>query len=787
MPTMSTWIPRILIPLVAALPALAYAQEEIDAATGAPAAYTPVAPVEYPQPAIDVENPQLPPGGGGPDNSAQQVSIDITTGGSTASDYVALLLDRDPDDWLLIKVQQQDGSGKFSHVGFYHKDDGSGGWAGMTGGAAFFALAAADKFTSARMSVTHDGAGNVTLKFTNVVGGTNNQTYVRGGWVPRAASSAGIGTWNGVYSSDNWGVAFTGDAVCDNFNRPNGSLGPNWILTTGTASISANKYKGGAGFARAFFVGGCGVVVEVEADVAITGTSNGNSGLVLNDDGTDRLFIKVQQQTGSGKYDSVGFYHTSGPTGTWPGITGGAGFFLLPAAQQFSNAHMRVTVDNNGTVRLILTNINGVAGDFLEYSRGGWTILGGLGIGFGGWTGNSSVDNISSGGSLICDNFNRPNGPLGANWSTILGTASISNQKAFGDNSSVSIFTGLCGGCNDPTGPIVEITAPASFACACGVIQVIGTVDDPEGYDGDVLEYRASNSDTWINAGSASGSVINGLLYNFNTGPLAEGYYYLRVVGKNDCGASNSDDTLIYVNKAFDTVSVGSPVNNGVYGGTLCATGSVYENNCFANYTVMYKPLLAGAFAPVDPGNPVYNSGVINGTLGTWMTDAGPTAVPDGAYQVRVRGTDSCGNIKEVIRNVTIDNTAPIAVLTAPVSCDWRNGIIAITGTANDANFSGWTLQRSVPSGGWVTIASGNAPVINGVFANWNTAGLPKCAYTIRLIVSDKSVIDCGPFVQQSEDTASFVLGCEGDLDFDGVVGQSDLGALLANYGIPCP
>ena len=48
-------------------------------------------------------------------------------------------------------------------------------------------------------------------------------------------------------------------------------------------------------------------------------------------------------------------------------ITGGAGFFLLPAAQQFSNAHMRVTVDNNGTVRLILTNINGVAGDFLEY------------------------------------------------------------------------------------------------------------------------------------------------------------------------------------------------------------------------------------------------------------------------------------------------------------------------------------------------------------------------------------------------------------------------------------
>ena len=69
--------------------------------------YTDVAPVPDYGAAIDASAPDLLQWGGGPDNSPQQVSVNVTTGGSTADDYVGLILDRDPDDELFIKVQQQ--------------------------------------------------------------------------------------------------------------------------------------------------------------------------------------------------------------------------------------------------------------------------------------------------------------------------------------------------------------------------------------------------------------------------------------------------------------------------------------------------------------------------------------------------------------------------------------------------------------------------------------------------------------------------------------------------------
>ncbi|MEW6254031.1 MAG: hypothetical protein AB1716_25570, partial [Planctomycetota bacterium] len=252
----------------------AYAQD-VDAALGAVPSLTPVAPVPVYTPDVDQTNGLASQGELGPtDAIARQVECDITTGGSTTSDYVGLILDRDATDNLFIKVQQQDSSGEFSHVGFYHDSGTAGGWAGMTGGTAFFTLAAGDKFTSAHMIVIHDGAGNVTLRLTNIDGGGKVLEFTRGGWTPRNATGAGFGGWTGTYPIDNWGRGEPTDYICDDFNRANGGLGAGWSTVAGTASIVSNAARGD-GNSKSIFIGRCagGIGQEVEADVSLVSTA----------------------------------------------------------------------------------------------------------------------------------------------------------------------------------------------------------------------------------------------------------------------------------------------------------------------------------------------------------------------------------------------------------------------------------------------------------------------------------------------------------------------------------
>jgi hypothetical protein len=178
----------------------------------------------------------------------------------------------------------------------------------------------------------------------------------------------------------------------------------------------------------------------------------------------------------------------------------------------------------------------------------------------------------------------------------------------------------------------------------------------------------------------------------------------------------------------------------------------------------------------VDPANPVYNSSVINDPLGTWDTDTGPTAEPDGNYEVRVVGTDECGNTETQTRLIRIDNTWPMAEITAPLECLYLTGVVQVFGTASDANLNSWTLQYTGgDSSGWVTINSGNTSVAGGLLGNWDTTGLRPCAYTLRLVVTDDAVISCNSANRhRTEYKVSVNVGIRGDYDGDGDVDLFD-------------
>jgi flagellar hook assembly protein FlgD/fibronectin type 3 domain-containing protein len=114
--------------------------------------------------------------------------------------------------------------------------------------------------------------------------------------------------------------------------------------------------------------------------------------------------------------------------------------------------------------------------------------------------------------------------------------------------------------------------------------------------------------------------------------------------------------------------------------------------------------------------------------------------VPDGEYAIVVRATDSCGNTSQKWEAVTVDATSPAATITYPTSSDPLPGIIEVKGTAADPHFSGFVLAagQETDQASWRTIATGSAPIQDGILGRWNTFGL-EGVWTLRLTVLDQS------------------------------------------------
>lgn len=347
----------------------------------------------------------------------------------------------------------------------------------------------------------------------------------------------------------------------------------------------------------------------------------------------------------------------------------------------------------------------------------------------------------------------------------------------------------------DSTPPLGAMTLPADRGCVCAdtVVQVRGSVDDPDGvYDNDRLEYSRDNDGPWTLVGSASTPAPgpNSLLYNWNTAGLS-GWYHLRLTVTNSCGLQTVVENEVFVDTTAPSVELRAPSASAVVGGLVCFDGTVTDACSLDTYTLTYRSAAGGVYAPVDSATPSYHSGVINDPLGSWRTDSGASAVPDGSYSVRVVAVDGCSDATTVTRLVSVDNTAPVALITSPSNCTRSDqGIIQIRGTASDANMSGWAVQYTGGDAhGWVTIATGTSNIINGVLASWDARALRDCCYTIRLVVTDGVNMNCSGSGHRSEYTVSLDLGaaCTQDYNGDGAVNSQDYFDFLTVFFGGCP
>jgi subtilisin-like proprotein convertase family protein len=376
----------------------------------------------------------------------------------------------------------------------------------------------------------------------------------------------------------------------------------------------------------------------------------------------------------------------------------------------------------------------------------------------------------------------RPVAPLSAFYGqSKVGTWRLFIQDLAGSDVGTLWVWGMTIRTEPATPPIVDLAIPDDYACGCSGAAITGTAADPDGtFSNYRLEWAVDSSGPWNLIATSNSPVNSGVLGTF---PAAspEGFLYVRLIATNVIGMSSTFVKVIHADRTFGGAGILEPQDGDIVGGSVCMDRVSASDYCFASAALAYAPQ-GGSFTTF------YSTTSPPSEFPPWNT----AGLADGSYTLRVSGTTTCGNTASDTVPVVIDNTAPVATIASPANCAQLSGSVPVTGTVTDAHLSGWVLQYTGGAiHGWQTIASGSGPVVNGPLATWNTAGLPDCAYTLRLLASDASTVSC--FGSNSaEYLVSVKIGgsgseCIGDLNDDGVVNISDLALFLAHFGTICP
>ncbi len=116
--------------------------------------------------------------------------------------------------------------------------------------------------------------------------------------------------------------------------------------------------------------------------------------------------------------------------------------------------------------------------------------------------------------------------------------------------------------------------------------------------------------------------------------------------------------------------------------------------------------------------------------------------LPNGIYTYKVEATSNmtAQPAAPAIGKIELDDTIPIAKITSPLQGQvLTSGVVTITGTAASSDFKSYQLQYGVGESpaSWTGIHTSNSPVVEDVFATWDTSNLTNPTYALKLTVTD--------------------------------------------------
>ena len=119
-------------------------------------------------------------------------------------------------------------------------------------------------------------------------------------------------------------------------------------------------------------------------------------------------------------------------------------------------------------------------------------------------------------------------------------------------------------------------------------------------------------------------------------------------------------------------------------------------------------------------------------------------ALEDGNYRLRLSAVDLAGNVSELERAFTVDNTPPKVSLSAPADGAFlatSSSQVSIGGSLLEHNLESYTLEvgmGEVPRG-WTALAGGSSIEGESMAVDWDVGDLPDSAYSIRFTAADRA------------------------------------------------
>lgn len=294
----------------------------------------------------------------------------------------------------------------------------------------------------------------------------------------------------------------------------------------------------------------------------------------------------------------------------------------------------------------------------------------------------------------------------------------------------------------DNSPPLTDLNYPDPNDSVSDVVRTIGTALDAN-FKQYALEYSSgADPESWSLIKSDSVSVDSGPLGDWNTNPLPNGDYGLRLYTADD--AYNLDSVVINVHVNHTPPGVGIDT---VYPPVFSPNGDGITDTFTLGYSLSKSALVS--LTVLDANDAIVRtlaSGVPKpGGANTAKWDGKNNSgayVGDGQYRILLVASDSVNNPSPAeTALVTVDRTRPTLALTAPVNNALLAGLVSFTGTATDANPGCREMLYGLGASpdSWTLWDSAGSVVVSGLLAMMYTPNVTDSFYSFKLFARDEA------------------------------------------------
>ncbi|MBC3872944.1 CARDB domain-containing protein [Undibacterium flavidum] len=218
---------------------------------------------------------------------------------------------------------------------------------------------------------------------------------------------------------------------------------------------------------------------------------------------------------------------------------------------------------------------------------------------------------------------------------------------------------------------------------------------------------------------------------------LPEAKYGVKIVAVDKAENLTESTKFFEIDNTPPKISFDLPTNESYVSakkGLVKLSATITEKN-LATYKLRYgQGNPSENFSDIISGDSLQSSELVK----FWDV----SQILDGTYTLWLKANDLAGLTNQATLSVTVDNTLPVASISAPLDLSYVKRGMDIVGTASDTNFHDYKIEIAAGSkrlaDRWSLLSTSTTAVSSGALLNWQQ--LPSDGtHTLKLTVTDKA------------------------------------------------